>query len=86
MADKYNKALPNPYNPSDKTSKLRTSKKQHVTPVPENRIFDTPKGHEAYLGDSDRAHSGAPGMKVRHGQDATGKVTWQKLNFGRDID
>lgn len=27
-----------------------------------------------WISDSDRAHSGKPGSKVKHGQDATGKI------------
>lgn len=36
--------------------------------------YKPPKGHDRHLNDSERAHSGAVGAKVRHGQDALGLV------------
>lgn len=37
------------------------------------------------LADHERAHSGKPGAKVRHGADATGKVSYPKDSMGIDI-
>jgi len=36
--------------------------------------YKPPKGHDRHLADTERAHSGAAGMKVRHGQDALGNI------------
>ena len=40
--------------------------------------YKPPKGHDRHLNDSERAHSGAAGAKVRHGADALGKLKRQQ--------
>jgi len=46
---------------------------QHPT-EPLQNPYTPPRGHDRELSDSERAHSGVPGMRVRHGADALGKV------------
>lgn len=36
FAFKYGKSLPNPYNPSGKSVKVKVTKKEHHTPEPRN--------------------------------------------------
>lgn len=36
--------------------------------------YTPPKGHDKHLSDTERAHSGKEGSKVRHGADATGQT------------
>lgn len=49
-------------------------------------LYKPPSGHDKHLGDADRAHSGAPGAKVRHGADATGKAPKRLDSRGNDMD
>ena len=42
--------------------------------------YKPPKGHDRHLNDSERAHSGAVGAKVRHGADALGKLRPRKIS------
>lgn len=37
--------------------------------------YTPPQGHDKHLSDTERAHSGQAGSKVRHGADAIGKLT-----------
>lgn len=43
-----------------------------------------PGTNSNHLSDADRAHSGKPGMKVRHGNDATGRY-WADKKGGVDV-
>lgn len=76
---KWEKALTNPYNPNNKTSKDRVSKKMHVTPAPVNEI---------HLEDHERAHTGNPNKKIDHGQGGMAPTSYHALSgaLNRGLD
>lgn len=46
-----------------------------MTSDPTNPKYRPPAGHDKELSDSERAHSGVAGSRVRHGADALGRLT-----------
>lgn len=67
-------------------SELTKSDDQAHWPESSKFTFPKPKGHDKELEDTERAHSGAPGSKVRHGADAAGVVKAPKMTQGEPVD
>ena len=63
---KYDSVMPNSFNPYPESPRSEATGGSRDLPNP----F---KGNE--LADSDRAHSGKAGSKVKHGQDARGTIS-----------